>query len=275
MLRFFILLLAVGLAGCASAPPPWQGGFLDGVSEYYDQGTGVSKSSDKADRNAQIALVGYQQGIDVESITEDKIQSFTKNGDEMVFEVMTSKGVQQVSGSLPPGSYIAERWKDEGGNWWSFAVAEKPEKSSKIQDLRNSRLTSARIRSIVPGLAQFTKGQKSKGWRILGAQSIGLIGWTTFVILQNDYLDRRDRSTNKTDHDYYDDWANRFSWGSFTFSTLAGATYLYSLIDGITSIPPTYQLLLSKVDWDLQPRSEGGGTPGPQIRYQVRRARSR
>jgi hypothetical protein len=261
MLRFFILLLAVGLAGCASAPPPWQGGFLDGVSDYYDQGTGVSKSSDKADRNAQIALVGYQQGIDVESITEDKIQSFSKNGDEMIFEVMTSKGVQQVSGSLPPGSYIAERWKADSGSWWSFAVAEKPGKERRIQELRDSRLGSARLRSIVPGWAQFTKGQKSKGWRIMGAQSVGLIGFATFTILQSDFEDRRDRVRGigtgaADDRQYYDDWANRFYWGSVTFGSLAGATYVYSLIDGITSLPPTYRLLMSKVD--VQPRREGG-----------------
>ncbi|MBT4499671.1 MAG: hypothetical protein HOC74_18230 [Gemmatimonadetes bacterium] len=257
MLRFFILLLAVGLAGCASAPPPWQGGFLDGVSDYYDQGTGVGSSSDRADRNAQIALVGYQQGIAVESMTEDKIQSFSKNGDELIFEVMTSEGVQRVSGTLPAGSYIAERWKADSGSWWSFAVAEKPGKERRIQELRDSRLGSARLRSIVPGWAQFTKGQKSKGWRIVAAEGVGVVGLATFAILQKDYEDRRDRAA-AVDYDYYNDWANRFYWGSVTFGTLAGATYLYNWIDGITSVPPTYQLLLSKVDWDLQPRSEGG-----------------
>ena len=54
-----------------------------------------------------------------------------------------------------------------------------------------------------------------------------------------------------------DDWANRFYWGSVTFGTLAGASYIYSLIDGITSVPPTYRLLLSKADFGVQPREDG------------------
>ncbi len=61
-----ILLFAVAFGGCASTPPPWHGGFLDSLSDYYDQGTGGGRSIERADRNAQIALLGFQQGIDIE-----------------------------------------------------------------------------------------------------------------------------------------------------------------------------------------------------------------
>ena len=247
MHRFGILLLIFSVGGCATAPPPWHGGFLDSIADYYDQGTGGGKSIDRSDRNAQIALVGYQQGIDVESITEDEVQSFSKQGDELIVE---------VSGTLPPGSYIAERWKDESGYWWSYAVSEKLGKERRIQDLRNTRLGMARMRAPVPGWAQFTKGQRQKGWRILTAQGIGLVGSATFFILQTDYKNRRDDSINPTDYEYYDDWANRFYWSHAAFTAVAGATYLYSLVDGITTVPPTYRLLLSRLDWGLEAQQD-------------------
>jgi len=252
----FVAVLSVAFAGCASSPPPWHGRFLDDLSRYYDQGTGGGKTLDQADRNARIALVGYRQGIEIESVTEDQVQSFEKTGDELIVEITTRKGVQKISGKLPPGSYIAERWQDESGTWWSYALAERPGQSRRIQKLRDARLGAARIRSIAPGWAQFTKGQKQKGWRILASEGIGVAGFAVFALLQRDYEDRRDRAS-ASDWDYYNDWANRFYWSSVAFGTLAGATYLYSLIDGIVSVPPTYRLLLSRTDLDVRPCAQG------------------
>jgi hypothetical protein len=45
--------------------------------------------------------VSCQQGIKVDSVTEDQVQAFSKQGDELIVEVMTASGVQRVSGSLP------------------------------------------------------------------------------------------------------------------------------------------------------------------------------
>lgn len=257
MLRLVVCFAVVALSGCASKAPPWHGGYLDSVSGYYDQGTGGGDSIQRADRNAQIALVGFQQGVDIESVDEANVQSFQKNGDEILVEVMTSKGVQRINGTLPPGSYIAERWQDPQGYWWSFAVSERQGQSHTIEKLRGQRLGAARLRSFVPGLAQFAKGQDTKGWRILWAEGVGLVGLATFAVLQADYEDRRDRANKPSDFTYYDDWANRFYWGTVGFGTLAGATYLFNLVDGFTSVPPTYRLLLSGGRWDLQPRPDG------------------
>ncbi|MEW6756304.1 MAG: hypothetical protein AB1505_35835, partial [Candidatus Latescibacterota bacterium] len=255
--RIPVVLLAAVLAGCASSPPPWHGGFLDSLGDVYDQGAGAGASIERADRNAQVALVGYQQGIDIESVTEDQVQSFQKAGDELIVEVMTSKGLQKVSGTLPPGSYIAERWQDGSGTWWSFAVSEKPGQERRIQEQRSARLGAARLRSPVPGWSQFTKGQKQKGWRILGAEGLGVVGFTTFAILQNHYDGMKDDpDLSEADLQYYTDWADRSYWAKSAFGILAAGTYLYSLVDGITSLPPTYRLLLSRLE--AQPRRDGG-----------------
>lgn len=102
-LRCMLSLIVLG-CGCAAAPP-WQRGFLDEISEYYDQGVGGGSTAAAADRNAQIALVGYQQGVQVSSITDNRVHSFSRNGEELTFEVVTDQGTQQkVAGVLPAGS---------------------------------------------------------------------------------------------------------------------------------------------------------------------------
>jgi hypothetical protein len=252
-----VSLLIICLTGCASAPPRWHGGYIDGLTAFYDQGTGAGETIDRADRNARIALVGYQQGIEVESVTQNQVQAFTQHGDELIVEVLTARGLQRVSGSLPAGAYPAERWQDRQGTWWSYYLAAKPNGARRVQELRDARLVTARRRSVVPGWAQFTKGEQRKGWRLVAAEGTGLIGLATCAVLQQDVLDRRDRvRSNASDYEYYDDWANRLYWGTVAFGTLAGGTYLYSLLDGMAHVPPTYKLLLSQTH--LQPRPAGG-----------------
>ncbi|NKB67897.1 MAG: hypothetical protein GKR89_12620 [Candidatus Latescibacteria bacterium] len=259
--RLLSLLAVVFLAGgCGSTAPAWHGGFLDSLDDYYDQGTGGGATKSAADKNAKIALVGYREGIQVDNITEDKLKSVTENGNELVVEVFTSKGVETITGTVPPGTFIAQSWQHPSGTWWSYATFPKSGQERRIEEMRDRRLGSARLRSIIPGWAQLTKGERQKGMRLLAAEGLGLVGLATFVILQADYEDRRDRVRGdgpnaRDDRQYYDDWANRFYWGSVAFGTLAGATYIYSLVDGITHIPPTYQLLLSKTH--VQPMPAG------------------
>lgn len=239
------------LPGCASVPPPWHVGFLDSLEKYYDQGTGAGFSREQADRNARISLLGYREGIHIGNVTQDQVQSYVEDGDEMIIEVLSSKGVERVSGILPPKAKIAERYRDGSGAWWSYAVLEKAGAKRRIQTQRDRRLGAARLRSAIPGWSQFTKGEGGKGMRILVAESIGLVGFGTFSILQADFENRRDKvrgvgSRAREDRQWYDDWANRFYWGGMACGVLAGATYLYSLVDGFTHVPPTYKLLLSK-----------------------------
>ena len=236
--------------GCASVPP-WATGHLDSLDDFYDQGVGEGSTRSRADRNAQIALVGYRTGIQIGNVIEDSVRSYTKNNNELIVEVFTSKGIQKIEGTLPPGTQIAERWQDPSGNWRSYAVFEKADAKRRIQTQRDHRLRYARLRSVVPGWAQFTKGENLKGMRILATEGAALLGLATFTILQADFEDRRDRvqgigTQARDDYQHYDSWANRFYWGSVACGALAGATYIYSLVDGLTHIPPTYKLLLSK-----------------------------
>lgn len=268
-LRFCSLSALLLISGCASAPPPWHRGFLDPLADYYDQGTGGGSTIEQADRNAQIALVGFQQGIEIKSVTDNEVKSFRRNQDELIVEVVTNRGVQQVNGKFLAGSYIAEHWKDRKGYWWSFAVYEKPGRERLIRGLSSGRLQTARLRSAVPGWAQMTKGQQSRGWKIVGLEVGALVGWTTLETLQRDYKDRRDRSRTGARYDYYDKWANRFFWGGMAAGSLAGVVYIYNVIDGIFTVPPTYRLLLSHLSWDF--RRSLDGNPMLTLRYPISR----
>ena len=206
------------------------------MDEYYDQGTGEGSTRSRADRNAQIALVGYQKGIRIGKVTEDIVQSYTEDGDEIIVRVFDSKGIQEIVGTLPSGTQIAERWQDPSGNWWSYAVFERPNAKRRIQTQRDHRLRYARLRSVVPGWAQFTKGERLKGMRILATKGVALLGLTTFTILQADFEDRRERvqgigTQARDDYQHYDSWANRFYWGSVACGAL-GWRDLYLQLGG-------------------------------------------
>ena len=246
------------ITGCASAPPPWHVEFLDSLDKYYDQGTGAGSSREQADRNARISLLGYRGGIHVGNVTQDQVQSYAEDGDEIIVEVLSSKGVERVSGILPPRAMIAERYRDGSGVWWSYAVLQKAGVKDRIQIQRDRRLGAARLRSVIPGWSQLTKGERGKGMRIIAAEGISLAGLGTFAILQADFENRRDsvRGVGSRAHDdrqWYDGWANRFYWGGMACGVLAGATYLYSLVDGFTHIPPTYKLLLGNAHLQAGP----------------------
>lgn len=240
-----MLGLIVANCGCA-ATPPWHRGFVDELSGYYDQGVGGGSTAAAADRNAQIALVGYQQGFQVSSITEGRVGSFRRNGDELTFEVATERGIQQISGVLPPGSYVAERWRAQDGSWWSFALSERPGQGPELRRLTASRMQMARTRAVVPGWAQFAKKEDRKGWTIIAGEALSLGGWYALGALTDEYRRRRGQGT-PADYRYYDRWSDRFAWGAAGCRSLAGATYLFSMIDGIISRPPTYRLLMTQV----------------------------
>ena len=150
----------------------------------------AGSSREQADRNARIALLGYREGIHIGNVTQDRVKSYAEDGDEMIVEVLSSKGVERVSGILPPKAKIAERYRDGSGAWWSYAVLEKAGAKRRIQTQRDRRLGAARLRSVVPGWSQFTKGERGKGMRTLVAEGIGLAGPGPVLVFRYE-LDRR------------------------------------------------------------------------------------
>jgi len=229
------------LAGCAGTPN-WTRGTPDELRPYYYQGIGYSETMERADRNAYAGLVAEREGFQVESISEDMVRSVREDGQEEVLEVFTDRGTITIQGGVPSGAYIAER-SSKGGQYWSYALLERQGKASEILRRRRDRLSGIGAKSLVPGWAQFTKGQRVKGWRILGIGGVSLAGAVALGVVSEDLTTRRDDSRTTSDRDYYDLWANRSYWASVACGVLAGGTYVYSLIDGMVSEPKTHLLL--------------------------------
>lgn len=231
----------LALTGCAGTPN-WTQGTPDELRPYYYQGIGYSETMERADRNAYAGLVAERQGFQVESISEDMVRSVQQGGQEEVLEVFTSKGTITIQGGVPSGAYIADR-ASPGDHYWSYALLERPGKASEILQRRRDRLSGISAKSFVPGWAQFTKGQRVKGWRILGIGGISLAGAVALGVVSEDLTTRRDDARTTSDRDYYDLWANRSYWASVACGVLAGGAYMYSLIDGMVSEPKTHLLL--------------------------------
>jgi len=242
--KLVALSATVLVAGCAGTPH-WTQGTPDELRPYYYQGIGYSETLERAERNSRVALVADREGFHVEAITEDMIRSVRENETEEVLEVFTSKGTITVRGGVPSGAYIAERWR-KGSRYWSYALLERPEWRAEIWRRREERLRRIGMKSFVPGWAQFTKGQKVKGWRILGVEGISLAGTVALSVVTQDLTTRRDQARTQSDQDYYDLWATRSYWGSVACGLIAGGTYVYSLIDGMTSEPKTHLLLSTR-----------------------------
>lgn len=248
MLKHLKILIALWsillVAGCAGTPR-WTQGTPDHLRPYYYQGIGYSKTMERAEKNSYIALVADREGFHVEAITEDSVRSERKDGKEQTFELFTDKGVITIRGDVPSEAYIAERWRKES-LYWSYALLECPRKKADIRRRKQERLHLINLKSFVPGWAQFTKGQKLKGWRILGIEGISLAGTVALGVMAGDLTTRRDQADTRSDQDYYDLWASRFYWGSVVCGLIAGGTYVYSLIDGMAAEPKTHLMLSSR-----------------------------
>jgi len=236
------VLWTLAVAGCGGTAP-WTQGTPEVLRPYYYQGIGYSRSFDMADRNALIALAADLEGIQVERVTEDSLRLVQTETGEHYVDILTSRGAVRIKGEVPKGAYIAERWHGRS-LYWSYALLEKPRQRKAIERLRQEQLRGVSLKALVPGWAQFTKGEHFKAWRILALEGISAIGAVALKVLMDDMLARRDIATRPDDWKWYDVWANRCYWGSMGFGVAGVMVYMYSLIDGLTSEAKTYRLLM-------------------------------
>jgi len=235
----YSLVLLFLVTGCASTPV-----WVEGTdrNDFYYQGVGVGPSASQAERNASLDLCANIHGIEVEQVIEDYQRERSTR-----YELDTESSFQQwmstyVEGRVPAEARIVERWKGQG-QFWAYAIVEKPGQKKRIQRLYDRALEDVKLHSLLPGWAQFQKRQLHKGWLYIGGVSAGVIGGVSFAILSNDALERRDRSTRQMDRDHYDDLANRRFWISNTFYALAGGMYAINVLDGWHSRVEPYQIL--------------------------------
>ena len=239
------LIVLISLLSCAA--PRWTDRTTP--SDLFWQGVGrEGRSFHEAEVRASLELVAEIEGREVEGVTRDYLRSKSVMRDWQVaadeMSVMQHWLQDRVSGFVPAGVHIVDRYEN-GGLHWAYAVGEKPGMSGRIDVLYRQSLAVTRRKALAPGLAQFQKNEPRKAWTILGVEAVGLVGWGALSLLTSDLKNRRDRATRVSSYDYYDKWANRMAWGSLAMASLAIGTYGFSVMDGLFVTPPEHQLLLT------------------------------
>jgi len=156
----YSLVLLFLVTGCASTPV-----WVEGTdrNDFYYQGVGVGPSASQAERNASLDLCANIHGIEVEQVIEDYQRERSTR-----YELDTESSFQQwmstyVEGRVPAEARIVERWKGQG-QFWAYAIVEKPGQKKRIQRLYDRALEDVKLHSLLPGWAQFQKRQLHKGW---------------------------------------------------------------------------------------------------------------
>lgn len=236
------IAIVLGVAGCSHSPQ-WTHTFSS--SELYYQGVGDGRSEGQAKRSAELGLCGemQQRTISIQSIHE--AQERVTNGTFQNESTFRQWIKEEFDCELPAGVRIAERARIDS-RYWAYAIAERPGQEQRINQLFARRTSGMKMRAMFPGWAQFRSGERDKAWSILLTEGVAVVGFGASAIASSDYRDRRDRARHANDYEYYDDWANRLYWSSVGFGVVAVGTYLFSLIDGISSTPMPHKVLLSR-----------------------------
>ena len=256
MWRGSIFLALWALSGCATTTPPWKQGHLTSLEPYYYQGIGSGPTKKSARDTALSSLIAYRDSIQIQQTTFVRQTEVTStDGDKRLTDSTNVDSKQTIEGTVRSGTHIAEYWHDSASTWYAFAL--QPH-APNIEKASHQRLSRAQRRSFLPAWAQFAKSEPRKAWSILIASGSGVVGYFAFAQLRSHYQEQRDQVDTRFDPSGYDTYNNRATaakWTSNIFGGLLLGSYIYSVVDGITHVPPTYRLLMSRADIRIDQRT--------------------
>lgn len=223
-------LLALVLIVGASCAPTWTRGVS--YNPYYYQGVGVSPSVEGADQTAFADIGLEMNGAKVRSSLE-VVTGSEYSGKERVRQSVTDSTAVSVNAVLRRGAKVVERHHGSDGLCYSYAVLPRP----GVQNNIAFHARAVRLRAFAPGLAQFNKGQQSRGLFFILATAGGTAGAFVLDNLKKDARSSREAAQSQAEWDFYNRRANLCRDASIVSAVFAGTFYAVNVLDGMFSKP--------------------------------------
>jgi len=242
-----ILSMLLFFLGCGRAPS-WTRGVANNT--YYFQGIGSSSSDQGADRaslnDLGMEISGAKVRSSIELIVTESSSSGDKGSGTSFQEHMVDTTSVVIEAALQKGAKVIERWYNPAKNsYYSYAILSRPGTQEKMA----AHARSIKLRSLVPGFAQFSKGHPKKGFTVLGSLGFGIAGTVIFNKREDDAIFDRDyNARSQSDFDYYDDRARTFRNATIATGAATAAVYILNVLDGMFSKPAPGANYFSRIE---------------------------
>ncbi len=183
-------------------------------------GNAVSKiiQTHSFEASSNITIKNIQDG---EQITKKIVEELTVNGSSVTIKGLAQEETYYETWSEP--SAIVTR---------SWVLVRIP----KTKDFRDPPTAFSPVwRSIVPGWAQFYKGQPTKGAIIIGGEALLIPAGIILGNLKINADANAQSSRTQVLRDYYVDQSNTYNNLSLASFIVAGVGYVYNIVDAIVS----------------------------------------
>jgi hypothetical protein len=237
--------MVVVLANCATAPV-WVNRLDNPPEDPYWRAAGSGATRSGARHDAFMRICAKIHGTEIEEVSRsyDTARASVLQGrvgaeEEFFLENWIT---ENTKGKVPERTRVVEYYQKDK-EYHAYAVVERMGMEKIIKrELRLAKKGNA-FRSSVPGWSQFGKRETRKGVKFIVGVATGLVGGMVFKMQKDDALRRRDSAPRKADVDYYNSMANRYYWASSGFFTIAAASYLGNVLDGLFTRPKGYQIV--------------------------------
>ena len=209
----------------------------------YYSGAGSNYHSLTSAREQAIASVLSEIIMEEKIVIRSEIKDFYKETNSGIISEVSREILQKGTSTVVEGLCKEEEYwqsrKTKNGilyEYWVLMKIQKPECVDFDIPIKQGYGFSPVLRSfLIPGWGQFYKGENTKGWTFLTAETILISSAIVTSYLSKDYNRKAENERDITSIEFYDKWSNRTYSISMITWVSAGVLYVYNIFDSIVS----------------------------------------